>query len=446
MRYSCVLSKLVVILVVIAGVYSQPVSSTLDTLPHCALECLTRAIANSSCSAINQTCICTTESLQVDMAVCITDRCTVMESLITKNATLSYCGTPARHNSIDYTAISAAFAIVSGIMVVQRFAFKLHAKLDLGPDDWFTLTAAIASIPLTALAIYGISSNGLGHDIWTLPFSKIYNFGKYFLVMEVIYFAEITLLKSAMLFLYLRIFPSPRVRRLLWGTIVFNIAFGVAFVVVAAFVQCKPVSYFWQMWDDEHEGQCLNQNAIAWSNAAISIALDLWMLAIPLCQIGALHLSWRRKIGVGAMFVVGTFVTIVSILRLRSLVKFGAQSKNPTWEYHDVAVWSTIEINVGIICNCMPSLRLIIPRIFSLPMGPSLGNPAEYERKTPGLESSRGKQSQVTQRLSSASSYIRAKSQVATRDLTFTVEFLENDEAHLIEVWGPDTISKIRQI
>ncbi|KAK7418742.1 hypothetical protein QQX98_003760 [Neonectria punicea] len=240
-----------------------------------------------------------------------------MESLMTKNATLSYCGTPIRHNSIDYTAISAAFAIVSGLLVALRFAFKISTKLHLGPDDWFTLTAAIASIPLTTLAIYGISSNGLGHDIWTLSFSEIYNFSKYFLVMEVIYFAEITLLKIAMLFFYLRIFPSPRVRRLLWGTIIFNIVFGVAFVVVAAFIQCKPVSYFWQIWDDEHERRCLNQNAIAWSNAAISIALDLWMLAIPLSQIRGLYLTWRRKIGVGVMFLVGTLTNPQGFSRAR---------------------------------------------------------------------------------------------------------------------------------
>ena len=50
----------------------------------------------------------------------------------------------------------------------------------------------------------------------------------------------------------------------------------------------------------------LNKNAIGWANAAISVALDLWMIAIPLWQIRSLNLHWKKKIGVVIMFLVGT--------------------------------------------------------------------------------------------------------------------------------------------
>ena len=61
-------------------------------------------------------------------------------------------------------------------------------------------------------------------------------------------------------------------------------------------------------------------------------------------------------------------VTIVSILRLQSLIFF-ANSKNPTWDQWIVGWWSTIEVNVGMICTCLPTVRLILvrawPRVFS---------------------------------------------------------------------------------
>ena len=61
-------------------------------------------------------------------------------------------------------------------------------------------------------------------------------------------------------------------------------------------------------------------------------------------------------------------VTVVSILRLQSLIYF-AKSTNPTWDQWIVAWWSTIEVNVGMICTCLPAVRLILvracPRIFS---------------------------------------------------------------------------------
>lgn len=56
-------------------------------------------------------------------------------------------------------------------------------------------------------------------------------------------------------------------------------------------------------------------------------------------------------------------VTVVSIVRLQSLVSF-ANSDNPTWDNLRVSQWSTIEVNVGIICACMPTLRLILLRVF----------------------------------------------------------------------------------
>lgn len=56
-------------------------------------------------------------------------------------------------------------------------------------------------------------------------------------------------------------------------------------------------------------------------------------------------------------------VTIVSILRLHALVTF-ATSDNQTFDNFDIMIWSTTEINIGIICACMPALRQILARIW----------------------------------------------------------------------------------
>jgi len=61
-------------------------------------------------------------------------------------------------------------------------------------------------------------------------------------------------------------------------------------------------------------------------------------------------------------------VTVVSIVRLQGLVTF-ANSINPTWDNWSTGVWSTIEINIGIICACMPSLRLLLVRLFPKVLG-----------------------------------------------------------------------------
>ena len=70
-------------------------------------------------------------------------------------------------------------------------------------------------------------------------------------------------------------------------------------------------------------------------------------------------------------------VTVISILRLRSLVNFAA-SANPTWDQADVILWSNIEINIGIICACLPALRVILVRMFPKILGSTNGTSQPY--------------------------------------------------------------------
>lgn len=61
-------------------------------------------------------------------------------------------------------------------------------------------------------------------------------------------------------------------------------------------------------------------------------------------------------------------MTAVSILRLQFLVYFG-NSTNPTWDQFATCYWSSIELNVSVCCACMPSLRLLLVRMFPRAMG-----------------------------------------------------------------------------
>ncbi len=61
-------------------------------------------------------------------------------------------------------------------------------------------------------------------------------------------------------------------------------------------------------------------------------------------------------------------MTVISIIRLQALVALG-KSSNPTWDYVLVSLWSAVEIYLGIIFTCMPTLRLLLVRLF-----PTLGS------------------------------------------------------------------------
>lgn len=113
------------------------------------------------------------------------------------------------------------------------------------------------------------------------------------------------------------------------------------------------------------------------ARAAVSVALDVWMLAIPLSQLPGLKLHWKKKVSVGLMFFVGTFVTVVSVLRLQSLMKY-ASSTNVTWDNTSVAIWSTIELNVGMICTSLPTIRLLAVRVWPVLNGSTIRSKFGY--------------------------------------------------------------------
>ncbi|UNI23777.1 hypothetical protein JDV02_009577 [Purpureocillium takamizusanense] len=293
-----------------------------------------------------------------------------MQTAGTLNITKTNCGAPIRDKSQVYSDTAAAFSILAAVFIVQRFAYKIYQKLAICLDDWFALLTMIIAVPGAIINAHYVPANGLGRDIWTLTPQQITTFLKLFYFQEIIYVIEVSVLKLSFLFFYRRIFPGTTIRWLVWGTIACNTLVGAVFTLVCIF-QCRPIQYFWEQWDQEHRGQCLNINAIGWSSAAISIALDVWMLALPLWQIRTLRLDWKKKIGVGLMFGTGAFITIVSILRLRSLLAFRSDSMNPTWEFFEVGLWSAVEICIGIVCACLPSLRLLLVHAFPKQFGTS---------------------------------------------------------------------------
>lgn len=221
------------------------------------------------------------------------------------NITSTYCGAPVRDQAGSFDTGQIIFGIITGCVALTRLGFKTFVTRSLTADDYVFAALATVAAPSVAFTHYGTVPNGAGRDIWTLTPQQITDFLFYFYLQTVFYFTNVTLIKLCLLLFYLRIFPSQTVRRLLWGTLAFTAMYGVTFFFLAIF-QCTPVRHFWLHWDGEHVGKCLNLSAIGWANAAFSIVLDFWMLAIPLSQLRNLTLNWKKKVGVGLMFFVGT--------------------------------------------------------------------------------------------------------------------------------------------
>ncbi|KAH6672446.1 hypothetical protein B0J14DRAFT_593683 [Halenospora varia] len=345
--------------------------SAIASLPPCALSCMISGLSNSSCFATDIACQCSDTVLNTQVESCVVGSCTIRQALTTKNITSTLCGIQPRDRSRAIGILGTTGVTLAITAVILRCIARFKS---LGGgfwwDDWTIIFTAVLIVPFAAMS-YIASIGRLGKDIWAMPQDDIVIFFHQFYFAEVLYAAIMPMTKTSILFFYLRIFPDLTFRRATWCLIAFCALNATAFVCVNAF-QCTPIYHFWKQWDGE-PGRCIGPSGPAWSVSAIGIITDILMLSLPIYEIRDLNLHWRKKLNAGLMFSVGFFVTIVSILRLQSLVHF-RNTTNPTYDYYSIGYWSIVEVNLGVICACMPSIRVLLAFVFSR----LVGNPHKH--------------------------------------------------------------------
>lgn len=118
------------------------------------------------------------------------------------------------------------------------------------------------------------------------------------------------LARIALLLFYLRIFAGPSTKRVIYGLIGLNVAYGVGFELAAVF-QCTPVEGAWHFWDEQIPTKCGDMHLLAWMAAAFNIVLDVAVLALPILGLFGLKMSWRKKLQIMAMFSVGFLYVVL---------------------------------------------------------------------------------------------------------------------------------------
>lgn len=229
---------------------------------------------------------------------------------VSRNLTELACHTPVRDKAVQFNVMIFTFSSLTVGIVAIRIAFKqfFGSRRRLQQEDWTIIAAGVFGVTTVFLTVFGLTAHGMGKDIWGLQPSEVTKFGLYFYLVQILYIVLMALIKLTLNFFYLNIFTGKWIRRLLWATVVFHLAFSLSFVIGIIF-QCTPISFQWNQYDflrdTPAKGHCININAAGWSNGAITLASDFWLLGIPLSQVRKLRLHWKKKIGVVLMFLTG---------------------------------------------------------------------------------------------------------------------------------------------
>ncbi|EGX89699.1 hypothetical protein CCM_07951 [Cordyceps militaris CM01] len=368
---------------------------TKRTIDHCVL---------GSCGMPEAICTTTGRSQLLPSSACLPAN---FPSPVTRNMTETACGTPVRSQTTKLKTMTIAMTPVTILFVTLRLSYKhffsaplpltyknffsaplrttyeqfSSASRHIHSEEWTFIAASIVGLSALAVILFGITSNGMGTDVWGLDLPTLVAFRQYFVAIQVCYVVLMLLLKTTCALFYLNIFFGRRIRTVIWATVIVHVAITTVCTLVIIF-QCVPIRYQWDKLEHIHDasvsGRCININAAAWVNSTFSVASDLWLLAIPMSQLHKLQLHWKKKVGAVLMFMAGITVTVVSCLRLKS-VQYYSSTSNPTWDQFDIMYWSTVEIEVGFICSTLPAIRLLLVRFAPRIFGSQASNPAYVE-------------------------------------------------------------------
>lgn len=276
------------------------------------------------------------------------------------------CGAEVRNQRTYILATTWTLYAIAFVFVVMRLIARAPYLSNKSWDDWTIIACLVALTPAHVIAYFMVQS-GLGRDIWMLNSDEITKTLLYFFVEEYLYTFIVVFTKISILCLYIRVFAVYRFRLLCYILIGITLAFGISCWVSTGF-NCVPITFMWQGWDGQHSGTCMDTSKQAFALAGVNMSLDILVFLLPIPQLWALQMSLKRKLGVIIMFTVGLFVTICSIIRLQTIMEFG-NSADPTYDYSALAVWSLVEIDVGVMCASLPGvaalLRRVFPRLFT---------------------------------------------------------------------------------
>jgi hypothetical protein len=125
------------------------------------------------------------------------------------------------------------------------------------------------------------------------------------------YGAGMILLKSAILWEWLRIFVSPGQRNyFFWACIsmlILNVAFYTTTIILSV-LSCRPLK---RTWDKTIPGHCIDATIINIASAAVNFALDVSILLLPQKVIWGLNTSKKKRRQVSILFAVGISYVIL---------------------------------------------------------------------------------------------------------------------------------------
>ena len=194
-----------------------------------------------------------------------------------------------------------------------------------------------------------------------------------FLAAQILFALSSPLIKFSLLCFYHRLLRGtnshPYVRIAILISVAFNAGVSLSYFFTVVF-GCRPISASWDIFPT-YAYFCISDSSIIVFGILNAIA-DFVVLVLPVPIVWSLQLPARTRAAVIALFSFSVLACIAGILRT-VYSSYWANSYDLSWNTWALGVAATVELNLGIVCASVPSLKPLLkmyaPRLLEVGSG-----------------------------------------------------------------------------
>lgn len=227
-------------------------------------------------------------------------------------------------------------------------------------DDYMALGALAIANGFFYVCIIGMrESLGLHINEIENPL-QIVAFLKNVYVGNILYTLSITTIKLSVLAFYWRLFEI-KARITICVVTAAAVAWCIA-ILLCVILSCLPVRAAWDITITD--AKCIALRGIYLGGSVPNVFLDLFIVLMPLPHVWRLNAPFAQRIVLAGMFALGTFIAVVSLVRLIIFLQIPiATQGDVTYNFREIIMWSIVEVNVGLACACLPSLKPVFKMV-----------------------------------------------------------------------------------
>lgn len=198
--------------------------------------------------------------------------------------------------------LSALFTLLPLLSLTLRLTAHRLAHRPLTASDHCTFLATLIILIFNALAIYSVTSLGVGYaHAAALPPATVETLLKLILAFELMWAVSLSLSKASILLMYCRVFGDGYVKVAARVTLVVVGIWAVE-VVLATFLMCRPLRTNWRQVAG---AKCEGVIAMYMANGVVNLVTDLVVVLLPLPYLWRLRLPKQTKIGLAIALSLG---------------------------------------------------------------------------------------------------------------------------------------------